>query len=327
MGGAEVLPCTTHSPARLALGDDRMCAILRYVYFDDVSRVQLHHDYEAVCASGLRQLPTDPELKAAVSRLAAVELVLLEGNFLTLQRPEYGTAGFPPESLPQLQNHYLTWLHAEEASIGEQLLYGQNGFWQHWFNLTHEQSEAPLHMDLVLPDVAEMDQRDWMQLMNHDLMAEVLNADALRLRLLVPPRNPEGAVGSLASFTAQLGFEVRVRSSPFLFAVYAGQAAVVSERGSDGTEEGYFLTRRPAIVDPLQRVFDEHWGSAVPWESFVLGTTDVLELMSLGWTDTRIAEAMGLSVRTVSRRVADAMTASGVSSRFELGIKYARSRA
>lgn len=293
---------------------------------DDAARVQLHRDYEEVSAAGLRRRPVDAELGLAVERLVAAELLLVEGDYLTLQRPEYGAAGFPPESLPQLQGHYLSWLHAEEASIGEQLLYGQIGFWQHWFNLVHEGEASPLHMDLVLPDVPEMDQRDWMQLMNHQLMEDVLGADALRLRMLVPPCEPDGAIGELAAFTAQLGFEVRVRSSPFLFAVYEGRAAVLSERETAESEEGYFLTRRPAIVTPLQRVFDEQWVSAVPWGSFVRGTTDVLELMSLGWTDARIAEAMGLSVRTVSRRVADAMAASGVSSRFELGIKYAQSR-
>lgn len=268
----------------------------------------------------------DSSVAESVKRLTEVGLVLREGEYLTLQRPEYSKVSLPEESLRQLHGFYAEWLHAEQASIGEQLLYGQNGFWQHWWNLLHEQHDRSLYMDLVLPDVPEIDERDWMGLMNAELLRGVMSANALKLRLLLPPREPSGTVGDLAEFTTDLGFEVRVKTSPFLFAVYQGKAAVVSEHDAPGSEEGYFLTRRASFVGPLQQVFNEQWESAVTWEAYSSGTSDVLELMALGWTDARIADAMGMSTRTLSRRIADAMDVAGVSSRFELGMKFAQRR-
>lgn len=260
-----------------------------------------------------------------VDRLVQSQLAFYEGDYLTLQRPAYGAEEFPPEALSLLENYYVEWLHAEQLSAGEQVLYGQSGFWQHWWNLLHEQTEYPLSMDFVMPDVPEVHRRNWTADIRSDLLHAVTEARALRLRVLLPPGDPEGVLGDLAALVERSGFEVRVRSSPFLFAVYQGKAAVISERENQH-DEAYFLTRRPSIVSPLQQVFNDYWRSAVPWSLYTRGTADVLELMSLGWTDLRIAESLGLSMRTVSRRIADAMAAAGVSSRFELGVRYAHSR-
>lgn len=302
----------------------------------DARCVQLHHDYLVVCDAGIKHRPEDAEQRAAVDRLVAAELLLVDGNHLTVQRPEYGTAGFPESSIALLQNAYTRWLHAEQVSIGEQLLFGHTGFWQHWWNLLHEQiaqDRLPLQMDLVMPDRPEILDHDWVRVFRMDLMHEVLAVGGLTARVILPPCDEDGPLGELAGVLADSGFEVRVRSSPFLFTVYGGEAAVIADGGEGDGEaeagsanEGYFLTRRVSIVTPLQRVFDEHWAQAVQWGSFVRGAADVLELMSLGWTDARIAEAMGLSMRTVTRRVAEAMAAAGVSSRFELGIRYAQSK-
>lgn len=317
-----------------------ICATLRHVKISDAQRVQLHHDYLAVCDAGIKRRPTDAAQLAAVERLAAAGLLLVEGDYLTMQRPEYGTAGFPESSLVLLMDAYARWLHAEQVSIGEQLLFGQTGFWQHWWNLLHEQiaqDRLPLRMDLVMADRPGILAHDWMDGFRADLLQDVLAGGALAARVLLPPCDSEGPLGEVAGVLVESGFGVRVRSSPFLFAVYGGEAAVISDggeasadRADSGTariaDDGYFLTRRASIVTPLQRVFDEQWAQAVQWHSYTRGAADVLELMSLGWTDARIAEAMGLSKRTVTRRVSEAMAAAGVSSRFELGIRYARSK-
>ena len=291
----------------------------------DAERIELHKDYVRVCEAGLRRRPTDPVLLSSVERLVEAQLAFYEGDYLTLQRPAYGAEAFPPEELSLLENSYVEWLHAEQLSTGEQVLYGHSGFWQHWWNLLHEQTEHPLCMDVVLPDVPEVHRRNWTLDVRADLLRGVTEAGALRLRVLIPPGEPEGGLAELAALIERSGFEVRVRSSPFLFAVYRGTAAVISERENQH-DEAYFLTRRPSIVAPLQQVFDDHWRSAIPWTSYTRGASDMLELMSLGWTDLRIAESLGLSMRTVSRRIADAMAAAGVSSRFELGVRYAQSR-
>lgn len=299
---------------------------LRGVDPSDSLRIELHHHYERVCDDGWRRRPADGEARAVADELVAVGLAEYDGEYFALQRPEYASVEFPPEALALLKGHYERWLHAEEARVGEQLLYGRSGFWQHWWNLMHEQVASPLKMDLVVPDVPGLEQENWIAQLRPGLLEQVVEAHALELRLILPPCDPDGPLGDVADLMVRQGFAVRVRSSPFLFALYGGTSAVLSSREHDGEDEGYFLSRRPAIVAPLQRVFEEHWSSAVGWESFVVGAADVLELMSLGWSDGRIADALGLSTRTVSRRVAEAMAAAGVASRFELGMRFALSR-
>lgn len=292
----------------------------------DAARIQLHRDYEDVCETGLRRCPIDPVVQAAVDRLIAAELIVVKDDYLVVQRPEYGKAGFPEESLPILRGHYERWLHVEQVHTGEQLLYGQIGFWQHCWNLLHEQTEAPVRVDIILPDTPEAARHNWIGDIRLDLIGHVAQTHAMVIRVLLPPCDTDGSLGDLAALLSGVGIEVRVRSSPFLFASYAGKAAVIADSDNAHGEEAYFLTRRPSIVTPLQRLFDDHWSSAIPWNAYERGTSDILELMSLGWTDAHIASALGVSVRTLTRRISDAMTASGVSSRFALGIKYAQSR-
>lgn len=292
---------------------------------NDAIRIQLHRDYEAVSDAGLRRRSSDEALHAAVERLTAAGLASFEGTYFNLQRPEYGSVTFPEESLALLRGHYERWLHAEQVSAGEHVLYGRNGFWQHWWNVLHEWDDGPLPMHVIFPDVAELGDHNWVEGMQSDLIDELLTRNSISLRLILPPHEADGSVAEVASFLTGKGLDVRVRSSPFLFAVY-GSSVVIADRENESGEEGYFLSKRPSIVGPLQRVFDEHWASAIPWRSFARGAADVLEMMSLGWTDARIAEALGISMRTVTRRVSDAMAAAGVSSRFELGIRFAQSR-
>ena len=52
----------------------------------------------------------------------------------------------------------------------------------------------------------------------------------------------------------------------------------------------------------------------------------VLRLMAQGLGDASIAEALGMSVRSVRRRVAEAIAESGAGSRFALGVEWARGR-
>lgn len=287
-------------------------------------QARLHRDYEEIARLGLRRRPEGERLRAVVDGLVEAQLAVFQDDYLTLQRPQYAVVDFPAESMPMLMTHYEHWLHAERLTTGEEVLYGQIGFWQHWFNMLHESVDAPMQMDLVIPDLPEFDEHDWMGDMNLGLMNDVLGRDVMKVRLLLPPREAGGSIEILANFVTSLGIEVRVRSSPFLFAVYSGRSAVLAASEPDSPEESYFLTRRTSIVAPLQRVFDDHWAAGIGWESFVKGAADVLELMSLGWTDARIAETLGLSARTVSRRVAEAMSAAGVGSRFELGVRYAQ---
>ncbi len=47
----------------------------------------------------------------------------------------------------------------------------------------------------------------------------------------------------------------------------------------------------------------------------------VLDALNEGWTDETAARALGVSLRTYRRRVAELMTALGASSRFQAGAR------
>lgn len=171
---------------------------------------------------------------------------------------------------------------------------------------------------LIVPNTPEVVQHNWANEPSTEQLTHALQHGATAPRVIVPPCVEYSSLGSVADGLTNAGVEVRVRSTQHLFALYGDQTAMLSHR-----ETPSVVTRHQPLVAALHRVFDDHWSLALPWQAHVRGTTEVLDLMALGWTDTRIAQTLGLSMRTLSRRVAEAMTAVNAESRFELGMKYA----
>jgi DNA-binding NarL/FixJ family response regulator len=68
------------------------------------------------------------------------------------------------------------------------------------------------------------------------------------------------------------------------------------------------------------------WRSATPLRVRRGEHEETLEMLARGFTDARIALALNVSARTVSRRVSEIMTEYGAGSRFELGMMYGRDR-
>lgn len=68
------------------------------------------------------------------------------------------------------------------------------------------------------------------------------------------------------------------------------------------------------------------WAAAEPYDVPTSAWDDVLRLLGRGMSDRAIATALGISVRTVERRIAEAMAHHRVGTRFELGAAWARQR-
>ena len=113
------------------------------------------------------------------------------------------------------------------------------------------------------------------------------------------------------------------------FAVF-GEAAVVALAAWDDPSGGYAVIRDPLTVRLYTAYFDLSWKHAVP--APVLGGRDgstdakLVELLELGLKDEAIARYLGVSLRTVRRRVAHLMAVNGVDTRFQLGWALARRR-
>ncbi|MFC4116527.1 helix-turn-helix transcriptional regulator [Nonomuraea zeae] len=88
----------------------------------------------------------------------------------------------------------------------------------------------------------------------------------------------------------------------------------------------FYLVRTPIVVGLLRTLFDELWGRAVPlpWGRRGDGMVKVLRLAAQGMCDESIARQLGVSVRTVRARFADAMSELGAQSRFHAGVEAAR---
>lgn len=138
--------------------------------------------------------------------------------------------------------------------------------------------------------------------------------------------SPEG-VAWMARW-AEVGEDQRVASrTDTEFAVF-GSAAVVALAAWDDPSLGYAIIRDPLVVRLYTAYFDLAWTSAVPAAALAggPGSTDppLVELLELGLKDEAIARHLGVSLRTVRRRVAELMALNGVDTRFQLGSALAR---
>ncbi|QMU73397.1 helix-turn-helix transcriptional regulator [Streptacidiphilus sp. P02-A3a] len=96
-----------------------------------------------------------------------------------------------------------------------------------------------------------------------------------------------------------------------------------------GTEVSGALVVRPSpLLDALLQTFEAQWARAVPVPAPDPQSTDsqveLLTLLAAGMTDERIARRLGVSARTVQRRVSALMSGLGASNRFQAGVQANR---
>jgi DNA-binding NarL/FixJ family response regulator len=93
------------------------------------------------------------------------------------------------------------------------------------------------------------------------------------------------------------------------------------------------MVTAPGIVAALGELFDRVWDTALPLEDvpvadLATGITpterELLRILSTGLTDEGAAKRLGVSLRTVKRRMEDLMRRLDAGSRFEAGFKAGR---
>lgn len=139
---------------------------------------------------------------------------------------------------------------------------------------------------------------------------------------------------------AGMGCRVRLRDNlPFRLLLIDGTSAVCAVPSS-----GSFLLKGERVMVLLNRIFETTWVDALPLEramiakSRLLPITEptprgenqpitlspahegILRLLAEGQTDQSIARAMGITTRTVTRRISEIYEVLGVESRFQAGI-------
>ncbi|MFZ2964113.1 MAG: hypothetical protein WA006_05450 [Rhodoglobus sp.] len=148
-------------------------------------------------------------------------------------------------------------------------------------------------------------------------------------RVIVRPSDIEDAANQdLVAVSAALGVEVRVLDElPSWFYVDAGRVAGFPVDWGEAWPTSKILVRTPPIIAALGELFDSLWRRAEPAVPVRSGWEPVIRLLGQGMTDEAVARFLGLDVRTVRRRVADAMEELGATSRFGLGAAWERRRA
>ncbi|MFI6506628.1 response regulator transcription factor [Streptosporangium sp. NPDC050855] len=157
------------------------------------------------------------------------------------------------------------------------------------------------------------------------------HAGLLSCRVVIPVHTLEipGLRDKLDRFE-RAGAQVRTLDVvPSWFLVAGGDAAGLPPQwGGTLPENAYnfHLLRAPVVVAALGSLFRELWARSarLPWTHRDDVVVRVLRLAGQGVPDEMIARQLGVSVRTVRARFADAMAELGAQSRFQAGVEAAR---
>ena len=133
--------------------------------------------------------------------------------------------------------------------------------------------------------------------------------------------------------SAPHGEEVRVLPTlPTRMIIADDQMALLPIRShGDERSSGALLVHPSGLLDLLLAIFEEFWTASTGFisERELPGShdaidRDLLKLLLLGLTDAAAAAQLGISLRTVQRRVADLMATAGVTTRIQLGAEAVR---
>lgn len=210
----------------------------------------------------------------------------------------------------------------EEHPLAAVVVHGRENHWEVWRrHLAEEQPERP---SWVLPDLGML--REDFPWRAEEVAGGAATGSA---RVIVRPSDIDDAANQeLVAVSAALGVEVRVLDElPSWFYVDADRVAGFPVNWGEAWPTSMILVRTPPIIAALGELFDSLWRRAEPAVPARSGWEPVIRLLAQGMTDEAVARFLGLDVRTVRRRVADAMEELGATSRFALGSAWERRRA
>lgn len=163
---------------------------------------------------------------------------------------------------------------------------------------------------------------------------ERMRGDGLRLRtvfdrsLLEDPTHVRRITEGI-----QAGEEARIDRVPLKLAIIDREWGILPLlHAGEETPEAAVIVRRSVLLDSMLALFELVWQHAAEIkvgasEDLVLASTDerdlreIARLLAAGLTDTAIAHHLGVSERTVRRRIKDLLLELRVDSRFAAGVR------
>jgi ATP/maltotriose-dependent transcriptional regulator MalT len=129
-----------------------------------------------------------------------------------------------------------------------------------------------------------------------------------------------------------LGLGAQIRTAPVvpprMILVDRSSAMLALDPANESVDA--VVVHEPGVLSSLCSLFDQNWGNATPLEDGHARDLDtglsseeieILRLLAQGLTDEAVGKRLGVSLRTVSRRMDDLMSRLGASSRFEAGLR------
>ena len=307
----------------MLLDDPDVLAVLRNLYRVRSATVQEF--------SALVSLPT-ARLGSILSLLEDAGYLLRDGDRITPIAPDTAVAASVTsalaslaassallETLPLLARDWEVGESGTEYALTAEIIHGHQAQWEAWGRYAMQwPPRAPICLypdlqilrEIIAPDVAQSGLR-------------------VSLRALLPAAVCADPA-SLTTLEQLIGAGVQIRTLPRVpYWIYAdaGVYASVPVTWQEHPPNSILIIRQPAVVATLAYVAETQWSLGVPFTTDAEGWESVLRLLAQGMSDKAIASALGTSMRTVQRRITEAMDELGAASRFELGVAYARHQA
>lgn len=129
------------------------------------------------------------------------------------------------------------------------------------------------------------------------------------------------AIKDLETASAQIRLGT---DSQVTFTIYGSIAASTLTNAADFRSDRLVI-RIPAIINILTSYFEAVWSAAIPVNAQSLNDdVRIIALLAEGLKDESIARQLGLSLRTVRRRIAEFMDEVGAETRFQAGAEAQR---
>ena len=162
----------------------------------------------------------------------------------------------------------------------------------------------------------------------NQLVAEAV-ASGRRARAIYPVRALTEAPAVLQA-RADVGEEVRVLPEVFTRLLVIGTTHAILPEPLGQITTPRTMVRQRGLVEALGILFEELWQRASPVAEYERGAKhdeprrQLLQQLAAGAQDEQIARRLGMSLRTVRRRVAEVMAELGADSRFQAGVEATR---
>ena len=173
---------------------------------------------------------------------------------------------------------------------------------------------------------------DQWRIPREDAMLEVIRdliASGRRSRAIYPVRALQEAPDTLRA-RAEVGEQIRVLSDLPTRMFIIGTTHAVLPEPLGFVDEPRSLVRQQGLVEALTSWFELMWERAAPVPALDPGQARpdmrrfLLQQLASGVQDEQVARTLGISLRTVRRRIADILTELGADTRFQAGVEAAR---